>query len=252
MNLKVIEKCVDTKEHVNDLSYVLEMLKEKKLAPEDAHLLSIIKKFEIMDNTVYLGEVAGLYPSKKYKELEHPLYKGKKIKDEFGFMTGVIVHCFDPKNETYVFQVRGSGVDAPGKIQNAAAGFGMYGEPLYETALRELKEEQEIEGILTMPSNNFLDLSLFAVNSFPQFLFGYVVEGDLSKIKNKVEDVRQIDELCMDIGEQEVSKQFVVPIKELKKVSAGIERKSRFYGPIKQSIDSFIQWYHQYLHIPFP
>jgi hypothetical protein len=209
-----------------------------------SRLISGLKGYEINNDTVTFYEFVTLYPN--------PLYKDKCDQIFFGPMTSAITHCYDVENDSYAFQIRGKNMKAAGQIQIAAAGFGIYGEKLSDTAMRELTEElgEDIgkTARLVIPENRCLDIVPFVFSNktgfYPQPLVSYVATADLSSLQ-KLDSIKQITNLREELKTGEVSDKFTISIDNLEKIGKEIETEIKFYGDMYRSIKSFLKWlYH--------
>ena len=222
---------------VEKLKIILKNLKREKRAPKDAHLISGVQDFELKivedDPLLSIKEVPVLYPNKRAYG-EYDIY--------FGPMTGVIVHCYDEKNGVYAMHMRGQDVPFPGKIQCSAAGFGKYGEPPEQTAVRELEEELGKKGTLVeLLEGDFLDITPNTSHGYPQILFSYVIEADLSDLP-LLESPKEIIKLTEKPKRGEVAHKFSVPLNRLGWISKRLNRNNKFFGPMRMTKDSFLDW----------
>lgn len=169
----------------------LKRLIDAGLLNSGSHLQQGIHRLGYSDEEVYIEEIPLQYPdSRLIKAVE----EGRENKDLLGPMTGVFAHYYG--NGLYAFQVRGTKIAAPGKIQ-LPAGMGEYLRYPPHTAQKEVAEEiygaknpEEIKKAIkdnemkfAIEGERFLDITPFMKSGkFPQPLFSYVFTGRTDKI----------------------------------------------------------------------
>lgn len=127
----------------------LKRLIDVGLLNPSSHLQQGIHRLRYTDEQVYIEEIALQYPDSR---LIKAVDEGREKADLLGPMTGVFTHYYG--YGLYAFQVRGTKIAAPGKIQ-IPAGMGEYLRYPPQVARKEVAEEmygaktpKEIEKLL--------------------------------------------------------------------------------------------------------
>ena len=192
---------------------------------------------------VVIHETPFQYP---HLELIAAIDAGKEDVHLVGPMTGVFAHVF--QKDVYVAQVRGQEISAPGKIQ-IVAGMGDYGLYPADTALKEVREEIGLKNPqLVLDRNRFLDVTPFMKSGrFPQPIFSYIVTGNFDYItpiiRNNSELVRF--EASLPKEKPKEAYPFIIPLENLRDFFSEVDALGKFYGPVKRTGDSFLDWYNQ-------
>jgi hypothetical protein len=159
-------------------------------------------------------------------------------------ITGVLVNCTDPSRQYVLLQLRGKGLDAGSfKFQGAAAGFGQFEIPLYQTALNELSEEAEIN-CPSMPfGRKAIAFIPFMVKEYPQPLAVFSFASDISKFPlcNDMKDIYSFAEETRSRIEEKIipnreGYHFRVSINSLESIASAIQSRNQFHGPIADSL----------------
>jgi 8-oxo-dGTP pyrophosphatase MutT (NUDIX family) len=226
-------KDIDTEAHKKYLKNVINTLKAKKITPEEDDLCTGISAYSYENGLLYIEKKAVLFPSMVYDSYVGP---GK----ERGAHLATMNHVIDLENGLYSFQLRGKGASHSAKIQMGSAGFLHYHENPPESALRETKEELEVDGKLTLPKDMFFDIFPLEWNTYPNLALVYIIDADLSHFP-KIEDIDDI--IGLEVDEKEVSAKFVVSLDRLEHITFDIYEEGMFLGPQDKNIDNFLEWY---------
>jgi hypothetical protein len=232
-----------------------QMIEQKHIRP-DSEPIQGIKEIDYFPehNSVKIEETPYLFPSPGVIE-HHPELTGP--------MTGVLVNAYDPKNKTFLFHMRGRSVDQPFGFQAAAAGFGVFGEHLYKTAVeRELPEEAGIYNAVPVSGMNALGIMPFMKGPFPQplFNFGFFYDSAsfpaiLYPVLSSLEQITEFEDQVKSRLREGTLRQregyhFNVPHEAVEKVVRDIYdrdptqqgRNGGFFGPIVESYENFARF----------
>jgi hypothetical protein len=212
---------------------------------EVSHLQQGIKRisFNPLSSRVDLRitEIPYLYPSRKILE-ENPELTGP--------MTGNLANCYDPKDGTLLFHMRGGeDIASPFGFQAAAAGMGRFREDPAVTAKKELAEEAGIFYPIPLLHGHAIDcLPFMKAGKIPQPLFSFGFMSDLSRFPNMkdLEDITMFEVQTKEgIRDGEVEKQeayhFTIHRDIAEEITGQLNDQNRFYGPIYQSTLNFIK-----------
>jgi len=210
---------------------------------EISHLQQGINSISYEEDRVIINEVPFQYHDSR---LLAAIDAGKEDSSLIGPTIAVFAHVF--QNDVYIAQVRGKRIDAPGKIQIVAGG-GEYGIYPADNALKEAKEEVGIRNPnLILDRAKFLDISPFMKSGrFPQPIFSYIISGDINHISTFVRNAAELErfETSLHADELEEAYPFAVPIENLHSFVDEVDKLEKFYGPVKRSIHSFLEWYNK-------
>lgn len=221
----------------------LDRLVEEGYALKGSALQQGIKAIGYDENKIMVCETPLQYPAPKLIER---INSGKESACLLGPMTGIFAHVF--QNDVYVAHVRGEGIAAPGKIQ-IVAGMGEFSIYPSENALKEVREEAEIEQPqLVLDRNKFLDVTPFMkAGKFPQPLFSYIVTGGLSHITTYIKNDKELESFRASLPEKKTKEaySFLIPMECLRDFVEEIDKLGKFYGPVKRTALNFLKWYNQ-------
>ena len=188
-------------------------------------------------NRLVIIERPYLYPSKRVLETMPKMT---------GAMTGTLQNVIDPKNQLFLYHMRGSDISAPFKYQAASAGMQRFGETLYAGSRRELSEEAGIK----YPISSFNGDPILVIpfmkggeKGVPQPLFTFVFENDLSifDLKTSLDEIsnfektikKQIKDGTLELKE---AYHFAVPLAFAETFAEHIRDTNTQYGPIHTSV----------------
>ncbi len=221
----------------------LERLISEGYLNETSHLQQGINSINYGEDQVIINEMPSQYPDSR---LLAAIDTGKETFSLVGPTTAIFAHVF--QDDVYIAQVRGKGIVAPGKIQIVAGG-GEYGIYPADNALKEVKEEAEIiDPKLRLDRNRFLDVSPFIKSGrFPQPIFSYIISGDINHISTFVRNAVELErfETSLYTDEPREAYPFAIPIENLRSFVDEVGKLEKFYGPVKRSISSFLEWYNK-------
>jgi hypothetical protein len=213
------------------------------LINEESHLQQGILAIDYSNEFVNIYEIPLQYPDGR---LIKAIDEGKENSTLLGPLTGVFAHVFN--NGMYAVHVRGNGIAAPGKIQ-IVAGMGHYGIYPADKALKEIKEELDIiNAELTLNRNRFLDVTPFMKSGkFSQPLFSYIATADLSSITTVIKNNEELEGFIKKMPEERLKEAypFLVPMENLRQFLDEIDKKGKFYGPVKRTAYNFLYWFNQ-------
>lgn len=209
----------------------------------DSHLQQGIESIYMddKDNVIEVHETPYFYPSEKIIELS------ESLPCIVGPTTGVLVNCYDPFNELFLFQMRGGDIDRPFAFQAAAAGAGEFNLHPEYVARKELAEEAGLVRPKSLFPKKALDILPFIrAGNLPQILLSYGFSDTLRKyprlsnmdeILSFEEDIKiKLEDGLVTPGE---AYPFTLQQENVLGIVSELENEEKLYGPIGDSVRNF-------------